>query len=659
MTPYDYAVLVFYFGYMLAISWIFRRFVTNVSDYFRGGGKALWWMVGGSAFMVQFSAWTFTGAASKAYLDGWPIIAIYAGNMMGFIVNALFFAPRIRQLRVVTGVEAIRIRFGRASEQFFTWLQIPFGLLQAGIWLYSLSVFFTAIFGGSMVTLGTDHIGPGFGAWLQEGGTLKMTIAGTGVVVLTMALVGGSWAVLASDFIQVLILMPVCLAVTVLALVKVGGLGGFVAQAPPGHLDLSRVFSKEFLLLWCLAMFLKQLHTTNNLADANRYLCVKDSSHARKAGFLGAALFGLGILTWFIPPIIAAIRFPDLHPLFPTLKNPEEAAFIAIARDVMPVGMMGLLVSGIFAATMSSMDSGLNKNSGFFIKNFYQPILRPGSTETHLLLAGKIATAVLGCLVIVVALEMSKLQSLSLFLWTQRVSILIGVPIVVPLFLGLLIKNTPPWSAWSTVVVGFLSSLFITSHLTPEWAAHVFGFARPLDGEAREYWRQSIELFGNIGVCATWFVGSKIAWQSRAGSRVVQTAWLLIFLGVAWLTPAPASGVLAVLKWAGLLLIGLLPLVFFRNPTEEEKSQIMEFFRRLNTPVDFAREEGAANANDARQESVVGWLCLAYGGFVTLLAAIPNPLIGRLAFVGCGLLVAGVGALLLSAARKSALSSPS
>src|SRR5262245_17940044 len=180
MTRYDYAVLIFYFGFMLAISWVFRRFVTNVSDYFRGGGKALWWMVGGSAFMVQFSAWTFTGAASRAYADGWPIIVIYLGNALGFLINALHFAPKFRQLRVVTGIEAVRQRFGRASEQVFVWLGLPLGLLQAGIWLNSLAVFFAAIFGGDLVT----------------------TIFVTGLVVLVMALIGGSWAVLASDFIQ-------------------------------------------------------------------------------------------------------------------------------------------------------------------------------------------------------------------------------------------------------------------------------------------------------------------------------------------------------------------------------------------------------------------------------------------------------------------------
>src|SRR6185436_10731669 len=185
------------------------------------------------------------------------------------------------------GVEAIRQRFDRASEQFFTWLQLPFGLLQAGLWLNSLGVFFGAVFGIDVA----------------------FTIIVTGLVVLIMAVIGGSWAVLASDFIQVLILMPVCLAVTILAIVKIGGPAAFVTQAPARHLDFSQVFSYDFLLLWCFAMLVKQMHTTNNLADANRYLCVKDSNHARWAGFLGAGLFLLGIVIWFVPPIAAAIRF--------------------------------------------------------------------------------------------------------------------------------------------------------------------------------------------------------------------------------------------------------------------------------------------------------------------------------------------------------------
>jgi Na+/proline symporter len=114
MTLYDYLVLGVYFIFMLTISWVFRRFVTNVSDYFRSGGQIVWWMVGGSAFMVSFSAWTFTGAASKAYADGWPIAVIYIANALGFVANALYFAPPSR--RSASASAAPMSRFSRGSS---------------------------------------------------------------------------------------------------------------------------------------------------------------------------------------------------------------------------------------------------------------------------------------------------------------------------------------------------------------------------------------------------------------------------------------------------------------------------------------------------------------------------------------------------------------
>ncbi len=579
MTPYDYAVLVFYFGFMLAISWVFRRFVTNVSEYFRGGGKALWWMVGGSAFMVQFSAWTFTGAASKAYSDGWPVIVIYVGNALGFLCNAVYFAPKFRQMRVVTFVEAIRARFGRVNEQFFTWVQLPTGILQAGIWLNALGVFFAAVFGVD----------------------LALTIVLTGTVVLVMTLLSGSWAVLAGDFIQMLILMPVCLVVTVLSLLKVGGVGGFLEKLPPSHLDLSGVFTDRFLAMWIVAMLLKQFLSTNNMTDASRYLCVKDSRHARWAGYLGASLFFVGILIWFVPPMAARILHPDLQAMFPHMKNPAEASFIAIAREVLPTGMMGLLVCGILASTISTMDAGLNKNAGIFIKNFYQPVLRPGATDRQLLRASKLATIVLGFLVTFVAWRLSQLQGLTLFSLTVRFSALVSTPFAIPLFWGMIVKDTPPWAGWSTVAVGFCSSLFATYLLTPDAAAHFFGRATPLSQASMEYWEQGIATLLNLLVGTAWFFGTKKFWDRSSA---------------------------------------------------DDRARVTQFFANLQRPIDFAREEGADS--DARQSSLIGWLCLAYGAFVSLLALVPNPLIGQLSFVFCGGLVAIIGAVLLASARRAA-----
>ena len=581
MTPYDYGVLVFYFGYMLTISWVFRRFVSNVSDYFRGGGKALWWMVGGSAFMMSFSAWTLTGAASQAYGRGWPIVMIYVANALGFLVNALHFAPKFRQMRVVTGIEAVRLRFSRANEQVFTWLQLPLGTLQATLHLNAVAVFFSAVFGFD----------------------LSLTIIALGLMVLTIALLGGSWAVIAGDFIQMLILMPVCVTVTVLAVVHLGGWGGFLDKIPATHLDFGALWKSDFLALWCAAMLLKQVISTNNLLDANRYLSVKDSRHARWAGFLGSGLYLVGIVVWFIPPIAARALFPDLHGQFPTLEHPDEAAFIAITRAVAPVGMLGLLVSGIFAATMSAMDAGLNKSAGIFIKNFYQPVLKPSAPDRHLLKAGKVVTLLLGVIIIFTALQMSQLKQFNLFIQMQRVSILIGVPITVPLVLALLIRRTPAWSGWSTVLVGFIGSVLIDRYLSPGWAAEFFGKTKPLDPVSEEYWRQGIQLLGNVALGTGWFLFSSLFWSSSP----------------------PAH-----------------------------RAQVEAFATRLDAPIDFAKEEGAAAANDSRQAGAVGWLCLTYGSFVLLLTLIPNPWVGRLAFLGCGGMVVFIGFVLVRSSRRAA-----
>lgn len=585
MTGYDYAVLAFYFVFMLVISWVFRRFITNVSDYFRSGGQVLWWMAGGSAFMVSFSAWTFTGAASRAYGDGWPIAVIYLANAIGFFGNAIWFGPKLRQLRVITAMQAVRQRFGRASEQTFTWITLPLQMLTAGIWLYGLGVFLSAVF----------NIDVG------------LTIAITGVSVVIISLVGGSWAVLASDFIQVLILMPVTIVTTLLAIAHVGGWSIAVERLSETTLNLQKLATDDFLLFWCVAILFKQFLSTNNLNDASRYLCVKDSHHARKAAILAGVLFLGGIFVWIIPPMLATITHPNLAETYPKLSAPSEGSFLAIAQTVFPVGMVGLLVSGIFAATMSSMDTGLNKNAGVFIKNFYQPFIRPNATDGELLRVGKFTTIVLGIIVICVALFYSTIKDLTLFELMLKFQILVSTPYIVPLVLGMIVHRTPGWAGWSTVMVCFTVSFLTERFLNIEWAVRTFGVIDGTTNWERQNWEQGIGVFTILGAGIVWFLFTKN---------------------------------------------------FYHRETPEQKAAIETFSKNLATPVDYAKEESSA-ATDDKQSWLMGWLCIPYGVVVMLMALIPNPPIGRLAFIFCGIVVTIIGWLLVKQSRQPApLSSP-
>lgn len=577
MSPYDHAVIAFYFAFMLATGWIASRFIRNSSDYFRGGGEMLWWLVGASAFMTQFSAWTFTGAASKAYSEGWPILVVYAGNAVGFFFNAWYFAARARQTRVVTAIEAVRLRFSKANEQVFTWMQIPLGTLYAGIWLNGLCVFVSAAFGFDLET----------------------AILVTGLVVVAMTLLGGSWAAIAGDFIQVLVLMPVTIVAAWLSLRAVGGWGAFIEKLPAGHLDVGALFDSKLMLLWVVAIMIKQFISTNNLLEASRYLCVKDSRHARWAALLAGGLFILGPIVWFLPPMASAILHPDLKALFPNLDKPAEGAFLAVCLTTMPAGMIGLLLSGIFAATMSSMDTGLNRNAGIFVKSFYHPVLRPLASDRELVLTGKITTGIMGLLVILAALNFSRLENIGLFDLMLQFGTLIAVPCTVPLVMALIVPRTPAWSGWSTLLVSLAASYASTRWLDAAWLEHTVGLPAPLTASEASYWTIAAGLFASVSVGVAWFMFTTLAWK---------------------------------------------------NAGEAERTRITAFITRSREPVDFNREQGAGS--DSVQAKLLGTLSLLYGAFILLLAAIPNPLGGRLGFVFCGGVVVLVGFALRRAGRR-------
>jgi Na+/proline symporter len=576
LTIYDYAVIGFYFAFMALMGVVFRRFIKDTSDYFRAGGEVLWWIVGAGAFMTAFSAVTFTGMAGKAYDDGPVVLVIFLGNAIGFFFNWLYFAPVFRQLRCVTAMQAVRERFGRVNEQFFTWLQIPTGLMYAAIWLNGLGVFVAAAFG-----------------W-----PLEWTIVGTGLLVLFISAVGGSWSSTASDFVQLLLLMPVTLVAAAFAIAKVGGVASFIERAPSHFWNWTEVRHGNLIALWVVAMLLQKFVSTNTMTDAARYLSVKDSNHARKAALLATVMFLIGSAVWFVPPMVSRILQPNLGEVFPNLSKPQDASYFAIAMVAMPTGMLGVLLSAIFAATMSSMDSGLNKNAGYFIKNFYQVALRPRARERELVAASVISTVVFGLLIIAIALKFASWRHLTIFELMVNFGNWVALPISIPLLLGLFIRRAPGWAAWSAVLVGLTTSLLTNKLLTAAWASGAFGYV--LNGREASDWATLAGSLMNIVVGSTWF--------------------------------------------------GLAAVVAPR-PTEQERGRVDAFFTKMCTPVDFAREEKSAGSDNV-QARVMGMLCLLYGGFVTLLVLIPNPLTGRLAFAFCGMVMFAVGWMLWRAGTR-------
>jgi SSS family solute:Na+ symporter len=339
LSSYDYAVIAVYFAFLVAIGAAFHRVNKSTNEFFRGGGKVLWWIVGATAFMTQFSAWTFTGAASKAYENGALVLVIYAANAIAFFGNFAGTAARLRRMRVITTFEGIRQRWSRNNEQFFTWLQLPIGILTAGISLNGLGVILAAVFGLDV----------------------RLTMLAAGLIVMFMATFGGAWAATAGDFMQMLVLMAVTTTAAFLALHKVGGVSGFVEKLPEHSFVWGNTGRTSLVGFWIGAMVVSQLVTVNNLSDGYRYLCAKDDRHATRGALLASVLFLVGPVLWFLPPMVAKMLYPDLTAL-PMLHSlgarASDGAYLAVGIVTMPSGMLGLMVTSLFAATIRTWTPG-------------------------------------------------------------------------------------------------------------------------------------------------------------------------------------------------------------------------------------------------------------------------------------------------------------
>ena len=584
ITGADYAVIAMYFLFILGAGVLFRKFLTNTSDYFRGGGKMFWWMTGSSAFMTQFSAWTFIGAASKAYVDGPIIITIFVANAVGFFINYLLLAPMLRQTRVITAIQAVRLRLGKGNEQFYTWMNIPIGLIYAAIWLNAVGKFFTQAF-------------PGF--------ELVPTIIGLGLVVIVVSVVGGAWAVSATDFIQLTLLMLVTVVAAGFSLHAVGGAGELIAKLPHESAFGSDVTIPLLAIFWMLTVVLKQIISTNSMTNANRYLNARDSSHARKAALLASILFLVGSVIWFIPPMAASILYPDIAGMVSSeFSNPSELAYVVMAQNILPNGMLGLFIVGMFAATMSSMDTGLNKNAGYFIINFYKPILRKNSSEKEQFWAGNIASLIMGFLVIGIALYLEVLanqgEGKGLFEIMLSFGAIVAVPIAVPVILCLFVKNTPDWAGWSCALVGVVTALLIQYIFTASWFEDLIG--RDITGREEGDYLYIATVLLNVALVSGWFFFTKR---------------------------------------------------FYRGYSKDRQVEVDQFWSDIHRPVE---ADETTSELDAPQCRIIGWMSTVFGAFMALLMVIiPNGLTGRGAFFFCAAILLIIGGLLLRSAKRADL----
>ncbi len=569
----EYITLGLYLGFLIVIGYVFSRLNRNLSDFVRGGGQGLWWMVGTSSVMAAISAFTFTGNASAAYDAGPTLLVVYAANCVGFLVGYFFLAAWFRQTRAYTLADIIRDRFGVGAEQFNVWSFAFLAPVGAAIQLWALSVFASAVFGFPLLP----------------------TIVVIGFVVTFYSTSGGRWGVMATDFLQSLILVPITLVLAVYSFYHVGGFSGIAAMfSDPvvGHdfrfvKDPGEFTGDRFTWKWMIAIFLIQLSGFLSISGAPRYLSVKDGKEGRKSALLAFILMTVGALVWILPPMVARVTLSG-EVAGVALDNPSEASYAIAAMHYLPAGLLGIMVVAMFAATMSSMDTGLNMVTGTLARNFW-PWLRGlfnlGEPSADLeLRVCRWITLFLGMAIIAMALMLAMQRQFQLFDAYFVIATLIGLPVTIPLVAGLFIRRLP------------FVSYFVIAGLSVLPAAY-------------SLWDGAVN--GN-----QWTVQDRGLWVIAFG-----LAGVVISLGLK--------------RWEH----------------SRSRERIEDLFQRMRTPVE--AEEHGGDGNDLPQLRIMGKMSVAAGLFLLTLVLFPEDFTGRVAALFVAAFVIGIGVLLLRGARRA------
>jgi len=422
----DAGVIVLYFVLLLFFGYITRRTKT-FTEFAVGKHSVPTMMVFASMAATIIGPGFSIGFTGKGWITGYLFYYMVLAYALQVIVVGIYLAPKLSQHRDCNSLgDVMRKKYGLVA-QFLT------GIVSVG-----LCIGFTAVMGkvgGSVLHVVT---GWSLGACL---------IIVTGVTAL-ITFSGGVRATIATEGLQFSVKS---IAVAILLLLA-------IAKAPDGISSIAdranemTVQGFEGMNAWQVFGIVLSFMLGETLIPpyANRALAAKNEN-ASKAGFIAAGLF---CAIWFA---IVALLGVVAHSYLPPSTSPDDV-FITVAQKVLPVGLFGLLLAAVIAIVMASQESVLNSSAVAFVRDILGPIYSP--TERVTLFLAKAATLMFAAVAIYAAQFAPSIIDGLLVLYA------IWAPtILLPLVLGLYVKETRPLAGCLSILAGGATSFVWLSFL--------------------------------------------------------------------------------------------------------------------------------------------------------------------------------------------------
>lgn len=378
----DALIILAYFAIIMTVALKSRlRPGVGVDEYFVSNRNLGWWSIAASTIATNLHAGHFLAVIGAAYAYGIAQANFELNAVFGLIMAAFVFVPLYLRARVVTISQFFELKFGRGVAVTYSLLTMfLYGTLYLGGILFWGGYSLEILFGDAVQAV--------------VGGTPAMRI---GIMIVLLGGIsalytyfGGLGAVVRTDVVQFVLLLAGGIVVSVLAVSKAGGLGQLYALAPDRmHLHLPNSHD-QLPWLGILAMNLLNLQYWGcNQVILQRSLAARSLKDAQ-IGLLVGGIFKFVTAGMLVLPGVALVVL-----LGPggQLEDPDQA-YIRIVELLLSPGVRGLVLCGLFASLMSSVDSIFNSISTLWSIDFYKRYLKKDATEQQVVAVGRRAILV-------------------------------------------------------------------------------------------------------------------------------------------------------------------------------------------------------------------------------------------------------------------------
>jgi solute:Na+ symporter, SSS family len=371
MRAADLFILVAYFVTMLAVGFTYSR-QKSCDMYFAGDRQVSWWLGGISFFLSNLSAFAIVVYAGMGYQYGLVALTITLIDMPATAFATLFFARRWRRAGVITPTEFLTNRFSPATCQIFVWSGVLPRIADEALKIIAIGIFAAA--------------------GLKISPTICMIVVG--LTVMVYSVVGGLWAVVVTVFVQFVLVAGAVVLLLPLSYRAAGGWQHFIADLPHDFFSpVSGPYSWAFMLAMLLMISFAQ---SSHWPLIQKFYSARSDRDARRVGWLSCFITVLVPPFWVFTGMLA-------RGFLPAGIDPQTV-YARVSVSLLPIGMLGLIVAALFAATMSALASGYNVIASILTVDVYRRLIRPTASEKELVVAGRWFTAVIALVVLGLAL---------------------------------------------------------------------------------------------------------------------------------------------------------------------------------------------------------------------------------------------------------------